>query len=178
MRRDLIKRIEAIVLGAEEHAGTLPAKEAVKLRPADWHAVCRVAREAAAALEAEASEGGCMCRGVEIGSHMASVSLPIPEHMNDYRKARVAEGLSPMISVDACLVVELRLLWARGIRTYGSCCGHNKTRGMINVHEDDGPAMIAMGYDQWPEEDGRWHATFFPKSVRALIPEAPARKGE
>ena len=66
MRRDLIKRIEAIVLGAEEHAGTLPAKEAVKLRPADWHAVCRVAREAAAALEAEASEGER--RGLERGS--------------------------------------------------------------------------------------------------------------
>jgi hypothetical protein len=29
---------------AEEGAGTLPAKEAVKLRPSDWHAVCRLAR--------------------------------------------------------------------------------------------------------------------------------------
>ena len=29
---------------AEDGAGTLPAKEAVKLRPADWHAVCRLAR--------------------------------------------------------------------------------------------------------------------------------------
>lgn len=29
---------------AEEGAGTLPAKEAVKLRPDDWHAVCRLAR--------------------------------------------------------------------------------------------------------------------------------------
>lgn len=34
---------------AEDGAGTLPAKEAVKLRPADWHAVCRLARALTAA---------------------------------------------------------------------------------------------------------------------------------
>jgi hypothetical protein len=39
--------LERAILRAEEWAGTMPAKEAVKLRPTDWHAVCKLGREAA-----------------------------------------------------------------------------------------------------------------------------------
>ena len=35
------------IMRAEDGAGTLPAKDAVKLRPADWHKVCKLGREAA-----------------------------------------------------------------------------------------------------------------------------------
>lgn len=42
---------------AEEHAGTVLARQAVKLIPLEWHLVCEVGREAAAALsQAEARE--------------------------------------------------------------------------------------------------------------------------
>ncbi|MBH9537485.1 hypothetical protein [Novosphingopyxis sp. YJ-S2-01] len=36
----------------EEGAGTLPAKDSVKVRPADWHRVCDLARQASIALRA------------------------------------------------------------------------------------------------------------------------------
>jgi exonuclease VII small subunit len=39
-----------------DHAGTLPAKEAVKLRPADWRRLTDVAQEAAAALQSQAEQ--------------------------------------------------------------------------------------------------------------------------
>jgi hypothetical protein len=40
---------------AEDGAGTMPAKDAVKLRPADWHAVCDAARKLASPAPAEAA---------------------------------------------------------------------------------------------------------------------------
>lgn len=44
---DVVEKLTKTLRRAEDGAGTLPAKEAVKLRPADWHAVTREAREAA-----------------------------------------------------------------------------------------------------------------------------------
>ena len=41
---------------AEDNAGTLPAKQAVKLRPDDWYAVCQLGREVAALLASRDSE--------------------------------------------------------------------------------------------------------------------------
>lgn len=44
---DIAKSLTKAVIAAEERAGTMPAKEAVKLRPSDWHTLCKTAREAA-----------------------------------------------------------------------------------------------------------------------------------
>lgn len=88
----------------------------------------------------------CTCVGVEIGSHAASVEVPIPPHMWSYREARVRAGLSPTVTVDRCILPEIRRLWAQGVRTLGCCCGHGRQPGMINVNPEDMPAMIAMGY--------------------------------
>ncbi|CAM5769727.1 hypothetical protein [Bosea minatitlanensis] len=46
--RHALKTLMKAIQRAEDGAGTLPAKEAVKLRPADWHAVCDQARKLAA----------------------------------------------------------------------------------------------------------------------------------
>lgn len=109
---------------------------------------------------------GCACAGVEVGSHLAAVPVEIPDHMADYRKARVSDGLSPLICIDACALPEIRQLWSKGIRTYGSCCGHNQHPSMVNVHEEDSAKMDAMGYKQWPHDQGHtWKATYYLKSV-------------
>lgn len=50
--REAAAGLERAILRAEEWAGTLPAKEAVKLRPSDWHAVCDLGRKASAELNA------------------------------------------------------------------------------------------------------------------------------
>lgn len=54
----------------------------------------------------------------------------------------------PRISVDRCLLAELRLLWKQGIVTNGCCCGHNEWRewAYIGVRPADIPRMKALGY--------------------------------
>ena len=54
--RAIAQRLERAVKRAEEHAGMMPARQAVKLHPNDWHAVCDLAREAATALAAKDAE--------------------------------------------------------------------------------------------------------------------------
>lgn len=54
--REALKALMRAVQRAEDGAGTISAKEAVKLRPADWHAVCDRAR-ALAALSPSTSAG-------------------------------------------------------------------------------------------------------------------------
>lgn len=123
--------------------------------------------EAQAARIAFLEATGCMCRDVPIGSHKVSVLMDLPEHMADVQDARVLAGLSPQITVDACLVEEVRDLWSRGIRTTGCCCGHNRAIGYIGVDAGDIPTMKAMGYvvrensSRPGDED-----SFVPKSVR------------
>lgn len=55
-----LKALMRAVRRAEDGAGTLPAKEAVKLRPADWHAVCDRARDLAAL--APAAQAGAVAQ--------------------------------------------------------------------------------------------------------------------
>lgn len=50
------------------------------------------------------------------------------------------------ICVDACLALEVSRLWADGIRTTGSCCGHGAQQGYIGVIDADIPRMKALGY--------------------------------
>ncbi|MCP8895300.1 hypothetical protein KYK29_10170 [Shinella daejeonensis] len=41
---DEVSALQRAISKAEEGAGTLPAKQSVKLRPADWHALCSLVR--------------------------------------------------------------------------------------------------------------------------------------
>jgi len=117
-------------------------------------------------VQADLERDGCDCVNVEIGSYTNQVVRPIPEHMADYRAARVADGLSDSICIDACMVAEIEALWAQGIRTTGCCCGHKKAPAYIGVFYDDIPRMKAMGYEVLPnflrpgDED-----SFEPKGV-------------
>jgi hypothetical protein len=35
------------------------------------------------------------------------------------------------ICLDACIADEIQYLWAKGIETLGSCCGHNRERPSV-----------------------------------------------
>lgn len=51
------------------------------------------------------------------------------------------------ITVDKCIVNEIKYLWELGIKTAGSCCGHNLGAPMINpLNDEDGARMSNMGY--------------------------------
>lgn len=71
---ELAGRLHMAVHRAEEHAGTVPAKDAVKLVPADWHRVADLARTASASL-----------------SRRAEASAPAPEGLAYYRHRKGGE---------------------------------------------------------------------------------------
>lgn len=116
----------------------------------------------------------CDCTDVPIGSHANEVVLRIPEHMADYRAARVDLGLSPDVSIDRCLVDEIRELWRAGIRTTGCCCGHNQRAGFIGVFPEDIPAMLRLGYEVHPNPCRPGDRdSFYPKSVYTPAVDQP-----
>ena len=94
----------------------------------------------------------CDCPpGYHVQEYTNAVQVDIPPHMEDYKVNRQKEGLSPngTITIDKCIVPEIQWLWNKGIRTYGSCCGHNWVPAFVNVHDDDIERMKAMGYMVW-----------------------------
>ncbi|MDM8174815.1 hypothetical protein QT327_10680 [Olivibacter sp. 47] len=93
----------------------------------------------------------CNCVNIDFGSpenYAQAITVQIPDHMSDYREARLESGLSDTVSIDPCIFDEIKYLWANGIVTYGSCCGHNKAEPFVNVDESCINDMLRMGYTQ------------------------------
>jgi len=64
------------------------------------------------------------------------------------------------VSVDCCLVPLITTLHSQGIRTYGSCCGHDRYCGGIVIDSHSVAKAIQSGYrvnEEWmPDEDGEF----------------------
>lgn len=75
----------------------------------------------------------CECKNIRIGS-FENQSIVI----NPFNGKKV--------SVDRCILPEVYNLWAKGVNTIGSCCGHNKTVPTIVVSESESCKMQALGY--------------------------------
>lgn len=90
----------------------------------------------------------CDCQNVEVGSHANSIAVDAPPCLAQYSANRVRAGLSPQIAVDKCILPELKSLWDLGIKTYGSCCGHNVYPSEIWVAPEHIQQMIDLGYRQ------------------------------
>lgn len=76
------------------------------------------------------------------------VDIPMGSYANQ-------DALTPpwggrVVGIDRCVRAEVEGLWAAGIRTLESCCGHNKMPGYIAVILEDEPAMEARGYQRYP----------------------------
>ncbi len=118
----------------------------------------------------------CACGPeVTVQGYQNQQTVPIPAHMAAYRKAREREGLSGDLSIDRCILPELQSLWSKGVRTGGSCCGHNILPSMINaLTKEDGHRMQAMGYVLWPSTEttakGCWGWTFYSKTIPGRFP--------
>ncbi len=95
----------------------------------------------------------CNCQDVEIGSYDNQVEVPIPAHMTRYRIARRSAGLSETICIDRCILDEMTQLWAEGVITYGSCCGHNRLPPTVSVGYPFINYMIINGYEQFKNSD-------------------------
>lgn len=51
-------------------------------------------------------------------------------------------------NIDACLLSEVEDLNNLGTKTIGSCCGHNKLQGYIQVAPEYVDSMLSRGYEQ------------------------------
>lgn len=73
------------------------------------------------------------------------------------------------VSIDKCLVEEIKNLWSKGIHTSGCCCGHGKQNGSIGVITEDIPKMKALGYEKHLNPN-------YPESEKFFIPKTEAIK--
>lgn len=75
----------------------------------------------------------CQCKNIKMGSYDNQSSI-----MNPFNKE--------IVSIDNCILPEIISLWKKGIRTYGSCCGHNITVPSIAVDSRYEQEMKKLGY--------------------------------
>lgn len=93
----------------------------------------------------------CNCINIETQSaacYAQMITVDIPDHMSEYRDARLRAGLSGQVSIDPCIYDEIKGLWDKGVITYGSCCGHNKYEPFVNVDQRNIQQLLDMGYVQ------------------------------
>lgn len=97
----------------------------------------------------------CACVNVAMGSYANQDTLTLP--------------WGGVAGIDRCIVPEVKALWALGVRTIESCCGHNVASGYIAVDEASRPKMEALGYRPDPEAP---HVYLALAQVRAEEPKA------
>lgn len=54
------------------------------------------------------------------------------------------------IQVDKCVAEDLKRLWAAGIKTICSCCGHGALPAFICIQVEDREQALQMGYTEIP----------------------------
>lgn len=98
----------------------------------------------------------CDCVNVAMGSYDNQVVLrpPFP----------VRGGVA---GIDRCISDEILSLWAAGIVTQASCCGHNRAPAFIAVADEHITRMEGLGYEHLPNHmNPSDNSCFVPKSVR------------
>lgn len=88
------------------------------------------------------------CKSIETGSHKCN------------------EVTEFGFCADKCLIDELSRLRESGVETIGSCCGHDRLQGYIQVRPEHCEKMTELGYEQLPiDEFGNGHWCFKPKTL-------------
>lgn len=75
----------------------------------------------------------CNCKNVDIGTFANQIKIDHPNLLHP-------------VYVDACIADEVIELLSKGVKTVGSCCGHNKTVPSIVVAPESVHVMEALGY--------------------------------
>lgn len=85
----------------------------------------------------------CTCDNVDFGSYERTVTMIAPfelPHRND-----------KLVAIDICIARDLAELWKEGVKTTGSCCGHNKLPPTVTVEEISVQAMEVLGYQHYEQ---------------------------
>jgi len=79
---------------------------------------------------------------------------------------RLSDGSHKYACIDKCLLPEILLLWEKGIKTTGCCCGHGKNRPYIGVFPEYIESMKFLGYSvQFNACRPNDEDTFTPKTI-------------
>lgn len=79
----------------------------------------------------------CTCQGVAMGSYSNQDALTPPWG-------------GRVVGIDRCIRPEIERLWALGVRTVESCCGHQVTTGYIIARPEFDSLMEDSGYRRDP----------------------------
>lgn len=97
---------------------------------------------------------GCTCENVAFGAYEACELVDLP--------------WGGQAGIDRCVLPDVRDLWAGGIRTIESCCGHNRTAGYVAVRYEDMAAMLARGWKRDPRTEAL-NIFLWPKDESPIV---------
>jgi len=87
----------------------------------------------------------CTCNPNEnyFGTYKICVQRVFP-----FKTERYSKIGTKTVDIDGCILEEVENLWALGIQTVESCCGHNREQGYISVVDKDIEKMKQLGYEE------------------------------
>jgi hypothetical protein len=77
-----------------------------------------------------------LCHNVDFGTYKNTVPVQSP--------------WGKIVTIDICMIPEVKWLWDQEIETVESCCGHNRQPGYIAVKEEYRNKMQELGYQPYP----------------------------
>lgn len=86
----------------------------------------------------------CTCVNVAPGSYANQETRALP-----FATVRFPVAGTKLVGIDRCVLPDIEALWAMGIETVESCCGHG-SQGYVAVVESAIPVMLEMGYQHDP----------------------------
>jgi hypothetical protein len=108
----------------------------------------------------------CSCNiDTECGAWEQCIKLKVPKNII-LRYNNPDREIRKTVSIDKCLVKEIKSLWKLGIVTTGCCCGHKQHLPYIGVEDEYIETMKTMGYVVQTNPHGNSRQdTFYPKSI-------------
>lgn len=91
------------------------------------------------------------------GEYSNMIVLSMPDHMKGNNGGFYTT--KDTISIDPCIVDEIKFLWEQGVHTYHSCCGHGKIMAEVIVDNRSSDIMEKLGYSL----EKSWHEEFQQK---------------
>src|SRR3990167_2157209 len=101
----------------------------------------------------------CTCVNIKIGSYANQETRLLP-----FATPRWPTAGTKLVGIDRCCLADVEAMWARGIETVESCCGHGVTSGYVLVTPEHVDVRRAVGYRSDPLKSDRSDLFLWPKA--------------
>ncbi len=101
--------------------------------------------------------GECFCSNVAFGSYGNVADMKCP----------TATRHDGWVSIDSCIASEIAWLWANGVATVNSCCGHGKYYSWV---------MVTPPWEAFMKEHYQWYEAF--SGAPAFLLRTGTREGD